>query len=79
MRARSARSTSSRTLLLVRDRQGRTHLEKGFRIKDCQPVHANSIEHNVEWNEAKLESLLGKTVRLYILVQDADLYGFRFK
>ena len=37
------------------------------------------VEHNVEWNEAKLESLLGKTVRLYILVQDADLYGFRFK
>ena len=42
-------------------------------------MHANSIEHNVEWNEAELESLLGKTVRLYILVQDADLYGFRFK
>ena len=39
----------------------------------------DSIEHNVEWKEAKLESLLGKTVRLYILVQDADLYGFRFK
>ena len=32
-----------------------------------------------EWKGAKLKLLLGKTVRLYILVQDADLYGFRFK
>ena len=64
---------------MVRDRRGKTHLEKGFRLEDCKPVHVNSIEHNVEWKEAKLESLLGKTVRLYILVQDADLYGFRFK
>jgi len=64
---------------MVRDRQDRTHLEEGFRLEDCKPVHVNSIEHNVEWKEATLESLLGKTVRLYILVQDAELYGFRFK
>ena len=64
---------------MIRDRQGRTHLEEGFHIEDCEPVHVNSIEHNVAWKDAKLESLLGKTVRLYIMVQDADLYGFRFK
>ena len=64
---------------MVRDRQGRTHLEKGFRIKECQPIRVNSIEHEVQWPDASLESLLGKTVRLYIMVQDADLYGFRFR
>jgi len=64
---------------MVEDRWERTHLEKGFHFDDCKPVLVDSIEHNVEWKEAKLESLLGKTVRLYILVQDADLYGFRFK
>ena len=64
---------------MVEDRWGDTRLEEGFGFDDCQPVHVNSIEHNVEWKDAKLESLLGKTVRLYILVQDADLYGFRFK
>ena len=63
----------------VRDRQGNTHLEEGFRLKDCKPIQADSIEHTVEWNDASLESLQGKTVRLYIMVQDADLYGFRFK
>ena len=60
-------------------RDGKTHLEKGFQFEDCQPIHVNSMEHNVEWKDASLESLHGKTVRLYILVQDADLYGFRFK
>ena len=64
---------------MVRDRQGNTHLEEGFKIKQCKPIQVDSIEHTVQWKEANLESLLGKTVRLYIMVQDADLYGFRFK
>jgi hypothetical protein len=64
---------------MVMDRWGNTHLEKGFQIDDCQPVHVDSIQHDVEWKEAKLQSLMGKTVRLYIVVHDADLYGFRFK
>jgi len=64
---------------MVRDRQGRTHLEEGFQIKQCEPIREDSIEHAVKWKETSLELLLGKTVRLYIMVQDADLYGFRFK
>ena len=64
---------------VVRDRQGKTHLEPGFRIKECVPIRADCIEHNVRWSNTVLESLLGKTVRLYIMVKDADLYGFRFK
>ena len=64
---------------MVEDRWERTHLEEGFHFDDCEPVRENSIEHDVKWKEASLESLMGKTVRLYILVQDADLYGFRFK
>ena len=67
------------TNFMVRDRQGNTHLEEGFKIKQCKPIQVDSIEHTVQWKEANLESLLGKTVRLYIMVQDADLYGFRFK
>jgi hypothetical protein len=64
---------------MVRDRQGRTHLEEGFQILQCPPIHADSVEHTVQWENADLESLLGKTVRLYIMVKDADLYGFRFR
>ena len=61
---------------MVEDRWERTHLEQGFHFDDCEPVLVNSIEHNVEWKDASLESLLGQEVRLYILVRDADLYGF---
>ena len=64
---------------MVRDRQGRTHLEEGFQILQCPPIYANSIEHTVAWENAELDSLMGKRVRLYIMVRDADLYGFRFK
>ena len=54
-------------------------LEEGFRIKECQPIRVDGIEHDVRFKKPSLESLMGKTVRLYIMVQDADLYGFRFK
>jgi len=64
---------------MVRDREGKTHLEEGFRIEDCEPVRVDSIAHEVKFENADLASLRGKTVRLYIRVQDADLYGFRFK
>ena len=64
---------------MVRDRWGRTHLEKDFHFDDCESVRVDSIEHEVKFKNASFESLLGKTVRLYIMVHDADLYGFRFK
>jgi len=41
----------------ILDRWERSHLEEGFHFDDCEPVHANSIEHNVEWKKSGLESL----------------------
>ena len=64
---------------MVKDRWGETHLEEGFHVEDCVPIESDCIEQNVRWKEADLTSLMGKTVRLYILVQDADLYGVRFR
>ncbi len=64
---------------MVEDRWGDTHLEKGFYFDDCDLVQVDSIQCDVRFQEASFKSLLGKTVRLYISVQDADLYGFRFK
>ncbi len=64
---------------MVKDRWQRTHLEKGFHVTDCVEIRENCIEHDVAFKSAGVSSLLGKTVRLYILVQDANLYGFRFK
>ena len=64
---------------MVRDRQNRTHLEPGFQVGQCRAIHANSIEHTVEWKDSDLQALQGKTVRLYIMVRDANVFGFRFK
>ena len=64
---------------MVEDRWERTHLEKDFHFDDCEPVREDDIEYDVKFKSASFESLLGQTVRLYILVQDANLYGFRFK
>jgi hypothetical protein len=50
----------------------------GFSFDDCVPIHANSIEHTVQFkNGAALESLRGRRVRLLFEMADADLYGFR--
>lgn len=65
---------------MVCDREDKTHLEEGFTLEDCHPIHANRIEHTVQFkNGPGLNALMGKTVRLYIKVQDADVYGFRFQ
>jgi len=50
----------------------------GFSLDDCVPIHANSIEHTVQFkNGTTLESLSGRKVRLLFEMVDADLYGFR--
>ena len=64
---------------MVRDRWERSHLEKGFQFEDCIPIRDDSTRKEVKFTDANFESLLGKTVRLYIRVQDANLYGFRFR
>ena len=64
---------------MVEDRWEESHLVEGFHVNDCQPIQSDCIEYNVRWKTTNLESLLGETVRLYIMVQDADLYGFRFR
>lgn len=69
---------ASRPHWMVEDRWEQTHLEEGFHILDGLPIQSDRIQQNIRWKDAKLESLQGKMVRLYIMVQDEDLYGFRF-
>ena len=50
----------------------------GFSFDDCEPIHANSIEHTVTFgNGPSLAARRGRAVRLLFEVLDADLYGFR--
>jgi len=54
------------------------HPLKGFSFDDCEPIHANHIEHTVKFKDGlTLESLRSRQVRLLFEMVDADLYGFR--
>ncbi len=51
----------------------------GFTAQDSQIMIGNEIKRVVSWKENKdVSSLAGKTVRLRILMKDADLYSLKF-
>ena len=61
----------------IQDAQGKP--VKGFALADCPVLFGNSTDHAVEWKgEAKLADLAGRPVRLRFVLNDADLYAFRF-
>lgn len=50
-----------------------------FTGEDCQEQIGNEIERVVRWKQGSdVSSLAGKPVRMRIVMQDADLYSFRF-
>ena len=50
----------------------------GLGFNDCPPIHADCIDHAVQFNGGpNLEPLNGKPVVLMFEMVDADLYGFR--
>jgi len=51
----------------------------GFTLADSPEIIGNEIERAVNWKNARsLEQLIGKPIRLRFVLQDADLYSFRF-
>ena len=52
----------------------------GFTLEDSQAIIGNEIARTVQWKNGKsLKELIGKPVRLRIVMKDADLYSIRFK
>lgn len=52
----------------------------GFTMDDCRPIEANRVDQAVEFkNGSSLKSIQGRTVVLFVEMQDADLYGFRVR
>ena len=61
----------------IRDVAGRPI--DGFAQYDCHEIFGDEIERVVTWKHGQdVSSLAGKPVRLRFLLQDADLYSFRF-
>ncbi len=51
----------------------------GFALNDCEPIEGDSIEKIVAWKtDASLATVAGRVVRLRIVIEDADVYSFRF-
>ena len=51
----------------------------GFALADCRPVFGDQIDRPVGWNdESDLSALAGRPVRLRFVLQECDLYSFRF-
>lgn len=52
----------------------------GFALDECESIIGDAIEHEVEWKaRASLASLIGKPIRMRIVMHDSDLYAFQFK
>ena len=53
---------------------------EGKILAECQPFTGDNIEHVVGWqNGADVSAMAGKTVQLRFVLQNADLYSFRFR
>ena len=52
---------------------------KNYSLKDCAPLTEDSINQTVNWNDADISTLKGKTVRLRFHVKNADLYSLQFQ
>jgi hypothetical protein len=51
---------------------------EGFGLTDCRELIGNEIEREVMWKNALVGALAGRSVRLRVVMKDADLYALRF-
>ncbi len=51
-----------------------------FKLKDCEEIYGNELEHVVKWkNSQDLIKLAGTPIRLKFVLKDANLFSIRFK
>lgn len=51
----------------------------GFELSQCEPIVGDSISQNVRWkNQSSLESVSNTVIRLRFVLQEADIFSFRF-
>ena len=51
----------------------------GFALDDCPPIFGDTIERVIAWSGGRTpRDLAGQAVRLRFVLQDADVYAFRF-
>lgn len=51
----------------------------GYTLSDCEPIFTDDIDHVVTWKKSRdVSGLAGRTIRLRFVLQEADIYSFRF-
>lgn len=51
----------------------------GYSASNCAPLQGDAIAGEVQWKDGRnAESLIGETVQISFILQNADLYSFRF-
>ena len=51
----------------------------GFRLNECREIFGDAIDYTVLWKHgADVSPLAGKPVRMRVVLQEADLFAFRF-
>jgi hypothetical protein len=52
----------------------------GFALDDCPPIFGDSLDRVVTWKDGgDVSALVGKPMRLRLVLKDADLYSLRFQ
>lgn len=52
----------------------------GYSAADCSPIRSDDVRQAIRWTgKSSLDRLLGKPARLRFLLQDGDLYAFKFE
>ncbi len=72
-------STSAGGVLRVELQDSNGQSLPGFSLTDCMPLTGDKIEQTVRWKSGEdLSTVTGKTVRMRIAMQEADLFAFQF-
>ncbi|MCE5345317.1 MAG: hypothetical protein LLG13_03365 [Bacteroidales bacterium] len=52
----------------------------GFTLSDCDELFGDTLERIVTWNDkSDVSSLIGKRVRIHMVLREADLYSLKFQ
>lgn len=52
----------------------------GYSLADCQPIHGDAIRKSVAWKKgSNITILSSKSIRIHVVLKDADLFTFQFR
>lgn len=69
-------ASKGKTQVEIQDADGKAL--PGFALADCTPITGDEISQVVTWKGGSLSGLAGKSVRLKVALQDADIYALQF-